>query len=89
MIEEDKGEAYTEKEIRQVYHAMINGTIETILQGEKELDDQPWDDDDLIPEAQRIKPSKLLLTSRNKRVLGSRELCFRLSLRRLRSKSCP
>ena len=26
--------AYTEKEIRQVYYSMINGTIETILQGE-------------------------------------------------------
>jgi hypothetical protein len=60
MIEEDKGEAYTEKEIRQVYHAMINGTIETILQGEKELDDQPWDDDDLIPEAQRDKTIEII-----------------------------
>jgi hypothetical protein len=41
---------YTEKEIRQVYYAMVNGTIEAILQGEKDLEDEPWDEDDLIGE---------------------------------------
>ena len=56
--QEDPG--YTEKEIRQVYYAMVNGTIEAILQGEKDLEDEPWEEDEQIPEVQREKTLEII-----------------------------
>jgi hypothetical protein len=51
---------YTEKEIRQVYYAMVNGTIEAILHGEKQLEEEPWEEDDQIPEVQREKTIEII-----------------------------
>lgn len=53
---------HTEKEVRQLYCAMTRGNIEQILNGERALEDEPWDEFSMedIPEQQREKTIEIL-----------------------------
>ena len=54
-------EPHTEKEIKQVFQAMSRGNIEQILTGDKQLDEEPVEEEDLeMTDAQRERTIEIL-----------------------------
>ena len=55
---------------------MINGTIESILQGEQKLEELPFDEEDVIPEAQREKTIEIIAYIKKQQSLREQRIAF-------------